>query len=71
MNVYYLMTTEQKEAVDVALVQQEPFSNIAGDLWILECTDSGIECITEYANAEECRNYINQNVGDWDEYYNV
>ena len=71
MNIYYLMNTSEKDAVDPSVIHQEPLSNIAGDLWILECTQSGLNCTTEYANVEECRNYVNDNVEDWDEFYNV
>jgi ABC-type microcin C transport system duplicated ATPase subunit YejF len=71
MNTYYLMTAEQKEAVEAEVLFQEPYSNITTDKWIAECTVEGLDCITEYANAEECREYVIENLSEWDDFYGV
>jgi ABC-type microcin C transport system duplicated ATPase subunit YejF len=71
MNTYYLMTTEQKEAVKAEALFQEPYSNITTDKGIAECTVEGLDCITEYANAEECREYVIENLSEWDDFYGV
>jgi len=71
MNTYYLMTTKQKEAVEAEVLFQEPYSNIAVEKWIVECTAAGLNCITEYANAEECKAYVVENLSEWDDLYEV
>ena len=71
MNTYYLMTTEQKEAVEKEALFQEPYSNIAVEKWIVECTVTGLDCITEYASAGECREYVVENLSEWDDLYGV
>ncbi len=71
MNIYYLMTTEQKEAVEAEVLFQEPYSNITIDKWIVECTVTGLDCITEYASAGECREYVVENLSEWDDLYGV
>ena len=71
MNTYYLMTTEQKDTVEAEALFQEPYSNITTDKWIVECTTKGLDCITEYANAEECREYVIENLSVWDDLYGV
>jgi len=71
MNIYYLMTTEQKEAVEAEVLFQEPYSNITTDKWIVECTVTGLDCITEYASAGECREYVVENLSEWDDLYGV
>jgi len=71
MNTYYLMTTEQKDAVEAEVLFQEPYSNIATDKWIVECTTGGLDCVTEYASAEECREYVIENLSVWDDLYGV
>ena len=71
MTTYYLMTTEQKESVDYILLHQEPFSNIAGDKWILESTASGLDCIDTYKNTDACIEYVQEHIEEWDEFYNI
>lgn len=71
MNIYYLMTTEQKEAVEAEVLFQEPYSNITTDKWIVECTVTGLDCITEYASAGECKEYVVENLSEWDDLYGV
>jgi hypothetical protein len=71
MNTYYLMTTEQKDAVEAEALFQEPYSNITTDKWIVECTVEGLDCITEYTSAEECRGYVIANLSEWDDLYRV
>ena len=71
MNTYYLMTTEQKDSVEAEVLFQEPYSNIATDKWIVECTIGGLDCITEYTSAEECREYVIANLSEWDDLYGV
>lgn len=65
------MTTEQKDAVEAEALFQEPYSNITTDKWIVECTVGGLDCITEYANAEECREYVIENLSVWDDLYGI
>lgn len=65
------MTTEQKEAVEAEVLFQEPYSNITIDKWIVECTVTGLDCITEYASAGECREYVVENLSEWDDLYGV
>jgi len=65
------MTTEQKEAVEAEVLFQEPYSNITTDKWIVECTVTGLDCITEYASAGECREYVVENLSEWDDLYGV
>ena len=55
------MNTEQKDATGSALFQ-EPYSNIAVDKWIVECTVSGLGCITEYASSEDCKKYVESEI---------
>ena len=55
------MTTEQKDAVEAEMLFQEPYSNITTDKWIVECATGGLDSITEYASAEECRQYVIEN----------
>ena len=71
MNTYYLMTTEQKDSVEAEVLFQEPYSNIVADKWIVECTDNGLDCITEYTSAEECKQYVIENLSKWDDLYGV
>ena len=71
MTTYYLMTTEQKESVAEGVLHQEPFSNIAGDKWILESTASGLDSISEYENTEACIEYVQDHVEEWDEFHDV
>jgi hypothetical protein len=65
------MTTAQKNAVPLELFDCEPYSNLSGDEWIAECTESGLYSITEYTNSEECRQYIIEHLAEWDELYNI
>lgn len=65
------MTTEQKEAVEAEVLFQEPYSNITTDKWIVECTVTGLDCITEYASAGECKEYVVENLSEWDDLYGV
>ena len=71
MNTYYLMTTEQKDSVEAEVLFQEAYSNLVADKWIVECTDDGLDCITEYTSAEECREYVISNLSEWDDLYGV
>lgn len=71
MSYYYLMTTVQKDSINEDLLEGSPKSNISGDKWILECTQSGLDCIVEYASPQDCVNYINENGELWDEFYNI
>ena len=71
MNTYYRMTTAQKDAVPTENFDCLPYSNLDGDEWIAECDIQGLESITEYSNAQECIEYINENLSEWDEFYNV
>ena len=71
MNTYYRMTTAQKEAVPKEQLDCEPYSNIVGNEWIVEAYERGYECITEYANADACIEYINNNIVLWDEWHNI
>jgi hypothetical protein len=71
MKTYYRMTTAQKDAVPREDFDCLPYSNIVGDEWIAECNASGLESIIEYSNAEECREYINTNNSEWDEFYEI
>ena len=71
MNTYYLMTTEQKDSVEAEVLFQEPYSNLVADKWIVECTDNGLDCITEYTSAEKCRQYVIENLSVWDDLYGV
>jgi ABC-type microcin C transport system duplicated ATPase subunit YejF len=57
--------------VEAEALFQEPYSNITTDKWIVECTVEGLDCITEYANAEECREYVIENLSVWDDLYGV
>lgn len=71
MSTYYRMTTAQKEAVSNEDFDCLPYSNLAGDEWIAECSTKGLECIREYRSNTECRNYINENIHEWDEFHDV
>lgn len=71
MTYYYLMNTLQKESVNEQLLSGAPKSNLAGDKWILECTDSGLECIVEYTSSQDCINYIIDTNEEWDEFFNI
>lgn len=71
MSYYYRMTTAQKESTDPTKIEGEPGCNLAGTEWILECTESGLECIVEYASSQDCVTYINNNGELWDEFYNL
>ena len=71
MNTYYRMTTAQKDAVPTENFDCLPYSNIAGDEWIAECNIEGLESITEYSDTQECIEYINKHLSEWDEFYNV
>lgn len=71
MNTYYRMTTAQKDAVPTENFDCLPYSNLDGDEWIAECDTQGLESITEYSNAQECIEYINENLSEWDEFYDL
>ena len=71
MNTYYRMTTAQKDAVPTENFDCLPYSNLVGDEWIAECYIEGLESITEYSDAQECIEYINENLSEWDEFYDV
>lgn len=71
MNTYYRMTTAQKDAVPTESFDCLPYSNLVGDEWIAECNVSGLESIIEYSTAEECVEYINEHLSEWDEFYDV
>ena len=61
------MNTDQKDAVEADVLYQPPYSNIVVDKWIVECTVNGLDCITEYASAEDCKKYIVKNLSDWED----
>lgn len=65
------MTTAQMEAVPKEDLDCSPYHNVSGDEWIVEAHTQGHDAIMEYASAEECRDYINSNPEQWDEYYNI
>ena len=71
MNTYYRMTTAQKDAVPTESFDCLPYSNLVGDEWIAECYIEGLESITEYSDDQECIEYINKHLSEWDEFYDV
>ena len=71
MNTYYRMTTAQKDAVPTENFDCLPYSNLVGDEWIAECYIEGLESITEYSDAQECIEYINEHLSEWDEFYEI
>ena len=71
MNTYYRMTTAQKDAVPTENFDCLPYSNLVGDEWIAECNIEGLESITAYSDTQECIEYINENLSEWDEFYDV
>ena len=71
MNLYYRMTTAQKDAVPLENLNCEPFSNLQKSEWIVESSTPGLESITQFPSVAECRMYIIENVKDWDDLYEV
>lgn len=71
MNYYYLMNTSQKNGVTEEQLEAIPYSNIEGDLWIVEANVSGLSSVQEFIDTEECIDYIKENNPDWDEYLDI
>lgn len=71
MNLYYRMTTAQKDSVAPDLLEGVPKPNLSGDEWIIEANVSGLEAIQEFPSPQECINYIVQNNPLWDEFYDI
>ena len=71
MNTYYRMTTAQKDGVLTSDLDCLPYSNIAGDEWIVEAYTTDYDCIDKYESAETCIDYLNGNMETWDELRNV
>lgn len=65
------MTTGQKDAVPQDSFDCPPYSNIAGDEWIVETTDSGHKCIEQFADVAACIAYVNSNISEWDEFHDI
>ena len=69
MNYYYLMNATQKDDVTEEQLEATPYSNIVGDLWIVEANVSGLSSVQEYINAQECIDYIQEFNSEWDEFF--
>ena len=65
------MTTAQKDGVLTSDLDCLPYSNIAGDEWIVESLAADYDCIDKYESAETCIDYLNGNMETWDELRNV
>lgn len=71
MKVYYRMSERQKNTVPTENINCEPYSNLVGEEWIVECNVQGLECITEYSSNITCREYVNDHIHEWDEFHDV
>lgn len=71
MNYYYLMNTSQKDGVTEEQLVATPYSNIVGDLWIVEANVSGLSSVQEYTDTQQCIDYIQEFNSEWDEFYDL
>jgi hypothetical protein len=71
MNYYYLMNTTQKDGVTEEQLEATPYSNIVGDLWIVEANVSGLSSEQQFTDTQQCIDYIQEFNSEWDEFYDL
>ena len=71
MNYYYLMNTTQKDGVTEEQLEATPYSNIVGDLWIVEANVSGLSSEQQFTDTQQCIDYIREFNSEWDEFYDL
>jgi hypothetical protein len=65
------MNTTQKDGVTEEQLEATPYSNIVGDLWIVEANVSGLSSEQQFTDTQQCIDYIQEFNSEWDEFYDL
>lgn len=65
------MNTTQKDGVTEEQLEATPYSNIVGDLWIVEGNVSGLSSEQQFTDTQQCIDYIREYNPEWDEFYDL
>lgn len=63
---YYLMNTEQFEAVPEYFLNSSPLTSVSGDFHIVEAVMDGLDAELEFEDEDDCAELVSSNEQYWD-----
>ena len=63
---YYLMNTEQFDAVPQYYLNSSPLTSVTGDFHIVEAVVEGLDSELEFEDEDDCSDLISSNIVYWD-----
>lgn len=63
---YYLMNTEQLDAVPEYYLNSSPLTSVTGDFHIVEAVVEGLDAELEFEDEDDCSDLVSGNIVYWD-----